>query len=357
MNKINTQLDAKISGFMPTEYSFGSTFLDIESFEPFDVGAVKIERRDDWLCRISQAGHIDQVTKRRVERAWLGEKLHPRKNARDNISERRLLNAISNYPFVASVKVVGHAYQAGKEQALAASKLVIAAVSLFWQRPYEVLTRSYFSHDRGAWVESTLSFRENMPLSFSVTHHGTPTGPKLSGQDWKNIVDQHELFLSTIAEVVDLLLRDTKSSSGRTQVLNAVLQSLLWLHHACTEENAIASMVGISAALDALSGGKKARGIVAVVNARLGISGETALYEHGPTLNAFVNDMFNQGRSRLVHGTSDKIGHDWSTTWGLAESLARHTLYACITWISENPEVNSIDHLKKSSQISGDSTK
>ncbi|KZB50807.1 hypothetical protein [Thalassospira xiamenensis] len=336
LDNLRAELNTLLDSMKPSEFYFGSTFLNISKFNALSIGGVTIEDRGDWLSRMAENGHIDSISKLRIKRAWSGRKLKPRNDKLANILENRLLQALENKPYVFSVAVDGHAREAGKEQAIAASRLAMTGVSLLWRMPSQILTKCHLSHDRGPWTEFILASRESSPISYGIRKHGIQTGLKLSAEEWNNLLERNVSFLNAVSEVINFLLNNNSEIVNRGRLLNTLLQAMFWFYYACKEDNPTTAMVGFSAALDALSGGKKANGILAVLEARLGMSSSDIIYDQGPSLNEFVKYLYSQGRSRIVHGTSDKMGHDWSTTRGTAESLTRHALYACLDWVGGN---------------------
>ena len=57
-------------------------------------------------------------------------------------------------------------------------------------------------------------------------------------------------------------------------------------------------------------------------------------------MKAAVDQIYSDGRSRTIHGTNTKLGHDWSGTKSLSEQFARLCLLACIDWAAANPTSN-----------------
>jgi hypothetical protein len=95
-------------------------------------------------------------------------------------------------------------------------------------------------------------------------------------------------------------------------------------------------IVKFSASMDALAVGTEDRGIRRVINARLKIKDETPIRPAGPTMKQVIDQIYKPGRSRTIHGTTDKLGHDWTVTRGLAEQWARLCLVSCIEWVGNN---------------------
>ena len=68
---------------------------------------------------------------------------------------------------------------------------------------------------------------------------------------------------------------------------------------------------------------------------------------NGPSFSSVIDELYSQGRSRLIHGNSDRIGHDWQDQRGLAESLARITLILCLHWAADHPNLDDPKLLTK----------
>jgi hypothetical protein len=122
--------------------------------------------------------------------------------------------------------------------------------------------------------------------------------------------------------------------------MNTLVQALLWFHEGCRETVSLMAIVKFSSSLDALASGGKARGIREVITARVGITDDKALWFEGPTMKQAVDEIYSEGRSRTVHGTNMKIGHDWTSTRSSAEQLARLCLIMCIDWAANNTSSN-----------------
>lgn len=99
-------------------------------------------------------------------------------------------------------------------------------------------------------------------------------------------------------------------------------------------------IVTFSATLDALACGGKSGGIKRLITAKLELQETTPIHPGGPTMNAAVDRIYCEGRSRTIHGTNTKLGHDWSGTKSLSEEFTRLCLRACVDWVAANPVSN-----------------
>lgn len=108
----------------------------------------------------------------------------------------------------------------------------------------------------------------------------------------------------------------------------------------CREKDTLIAIVKYAACLDALACGAKASGIQMLISKQLGIAKGKSLFKHDSrSMKEVVEDIYNAGRSRTIHGTNDKLGHDWSTTQTQAEILARHCLVMCLGEVAVDPSM------------------
>jgi HipA-like protein len=142
-----------------------------------------------------------------------------------------------------------------------------------------------------------------------------------------------------IREVIEFWLSPDGKVS-RPALMNQFVQSLIWFHEACREPIPMIATTKFMAALDALACGGKAKGIKALITARFRVAESDPIRADGPSFSKVIDDLYSQGRSRLIHGSSDRIGHDWHQEHGLAESLARLALIACLHWAADHENLD-----------------
>lgn len=333
---LNSQVHELISSLGPAEYSFGTTFLKVVGLTPFSIGPVTFEPRDLWLTRKLSDGTITATMHRRIARAWNGAKPRPRRRNIDNMREQDIMDAIGGCPFVCSVKVDGLSSEAGREIALSAARLGLACVSLIWTQPSQALRGMNLRIDGGLRSERILRFVPGKIVLQGSRLRGMPHGPSITSSDWSKVLSDEMEFFSAAGEVLSYFA-SSDGNVARPNLMNTLTQSLLWFHEGCRESNDLLAIVDFAASLDALGGGKKAKAILAVLEARLGVKADDAIYKGGPPLKSVIDTIYSDGRSRAVHGTSDKIGHDWTRTRSHAEALARLALFASLNWVGANP--------------------
>ena len=329
------------------EYTFVCSLFDCKAIEPFCFGPVLFEHRDDWLARKYKESKVTIVTKRRINNFWTGKILRKRKTSAEAFLEEIITDAIGSYQFVCTVKTDRLGSEAGREKALTAARLAITGISLlFPQFPSKTLKGVYLPYDRQPQKQVALSFSSNVPPSTQQRWSLLPCGPKIQPNQWSQALTEYKDIIEVIGELLAYVL-DSKGSFARPQLMSTFLHSLLWFHEGCYENINTIAVVKFSSALDALSGGKKAKGIRQIFHARLGLAPEKKITSDGKTLRQWINEIYGEGRSRTVHGTNDKLSQDWARTRNVAEHLAWSCLLACLEWAARNPTANDPALMRK----------
>ncbi|MBF0252052.1 MAG: hypothetical protein HQL35_15645 [Alphaproteobacteria bacterium] len=335
LTEIKTELSKHVSGYGVREFTFGCTLFGNPEITPFAIGPVCFEPRIDWLTRKSSEGAISATTRRRVEQAWSGKPTRKRKPSADSICETDILESIGSCPFVCSITTSGLAAEAGREKALTAARLAIAAIALLWATPSRALEGMNLLFDRRIHHQKTLTFVPGkIVLAGSRLSH-MPHGPWLKEGQWETEFAKYTDHFLVVGQILNYVI-DATGNAARPKMMNALAQALLWFHEGSREIVALMAIVKYSAALDALACGGKSGGIRRLVNARLGIQDSHLIRPNGPTLKQAVVEIYSDGRSRTIHGTNEKLGYDWSGTRSLSEQFSRLCLLACIEWAAQN---------------------
>jgi hypothetical protein len=328
-------LSAGTIGGQECEYALPCTLFGNFEIEPFSIGSVLFEPREKWLERKAADEAIPQAIADRVARRWRGESFERVSDNLSHLREESIINAFGRCSFVCSINTSGYASEAGKDRALTAARLALTMIALLWPTPSKTLEGFNLLHDRSVRIQSVLSFIPGKVSLPGSKLSQMPHGPTLKRGEWENEVATRAPYFGVCGEVLDFMLSPT-GAVARPNLMNTLAQSLIWFHEACRESVGLMAVVNFAAAMDALACGHKSNGILALINARLGIAVSAPVYANGPTLRAAIETIYSEGRSRAIHGVSQKIGHDWTSTRNLAEQLARLSLSASLIWAASN---------------------
>lgn len=337
LSEVQANVTKHVAQHGPRESSFGCTLFGNPGVKPFAIGPVRFEPRLAWLERKNLSGEVSKKTRRRIEQAWSGKKLKKRKPSSDSIVEQNILDVIDSCPFVCSVETVGLGPEAARQRSLTAARLALAAIALLWATPSRALEGMNLVYDRRIHRQMALTFIPGKTVLAGSNLSHSPHGPWLQDGEWEALFAQNSSYFSGVAEVLHFVV-DPVRGQARPDLLNALAQALLWFHEGCRENVTLMAIVKFSATLDALACGGKSGGIKRLITARLGLQEMSPIRPDGPTLKSAVDEIYSEGRSRTIHGTNTKLGHDWSGTKSLSEQFARLCLRSCIDWASANPQ-------------------
>jgi hypothetical protein len=347
LKKLEDALNGIVANLDSREYAFGTTLFSNSDVSPFTIGPVTFEPREVWLDRKAAEGDVTLVIQRRVKRIWAEIRVGSRKNNREKLRESDILKAIGPCQYVCTVKLSSaFATEAALETALTAARLALACAALAFEAPSETLRGFNLHYDGPIHTQSALVFVPGKITLSGSRLSRRPTGPFIRAKDWQAELTRLADTFAACGEVLNNLV-DPARSTSRPELLEALLQALIWFEKGCREVGDLIATVGFAASLDALGKGTKTNGILTMLEARLGIKRRDAVSPQGPTFQSVIETIYSEGRSRTIHGTSQKIGYDWASTRATAEQLARYALVASFDHVARTPSATRTDDLKK----------
>jgi hypothetical protein len=343
---LEQRLETQLATTSQREHVFGASLFANEGIPPFCIGPVTIEPRSDWLARKRLDGGISPATGRRLLKVWSGGKVGPRKPSLEATHERDILDAIGGAAYVISVDVSGYLSGAGIDAAATGARLALACIGLLWSDPANAMRGFRLRYDPPAHRRVALSFVPGRLALASRTRNGLPFGPDVELAEWQTqLANSHAVF-SAAGEAITYLI-SPDDAAPRANLMSTLSQALLWFNAGCREESDAFAVVNFAACLDALSEGQGTRGIGQLLEARLGIQMTNPINSGGATFRATVELIYKEGRSRTVHGTSNRVGHDWSITRRLAQDLTRIALFQCLDFVGEKPDALEAAQLRQ----------
>lgn len=330
---VEQKVDAWINNIQEYEYAFGCHLHNIPDLEPLSIGPVRFEPRLKWIERMQDKGHVSNVSRSRIERSWRGNRIRKRKPSVDEVYERRILDTIGDCEFVCSVVVGSMGSEAGLQKALTAARLAMTAIALVvGSRPSSVLNAMNLIFDRQPYLQDHVAFSPTgrwTNSSWSFLPGGVTW---ITAEEWMELQSKFRSLFDCVGEAIWCFMNG-HSKAERPKTMEVIFQALLWFHEGCRESINSMAIVKFFSSMEALSRGKRIKGIKRLMQARLNIIDEKQLY-------ADVKNLYNKGRSETVHGKNDRLGHNWSDSRNLSEILARECLIGCLRWAAENRETD-----------------
>lgn len=337
--KLRQELATTDWNYNKRTFLFGCSLLEHHDIPPFTIGPVTVWKREKWLDNALANGRVSKISHQRLLARWSGKSMKRRKLSRDSANEHAVADAIGGASYVCTVETDGIFGEVAKEKAVMAARFALLGVALMWARPTKAMAELNLVFD-GLPYRQTYAFVQGRPeiLSGSKWVHSLH-GLSLFGDLWEAKIQQRSEWWTILAEAIAFWL-SPDGKVPRPNLMNQFVQALIWFHEACREPMPMIATAKFIAALDALACGGKGRGIKALIMSRWGVAENDPIRADGPSFSDAIDELYSQGRSRLIHGTSDRVGHDWQDQRCLAESLTRTTLILCLHWAADHPNLD-----------------
>lgn len=326
------------------DLTLGCHVLDGDDAYPIRIGPVRFETRKQWLRRMDEDKKLTSTTRRRLEDHWNGRTLKKRKPSLDSAREDSILRSIDACPTVCTVETDSLSAKFTREKGVLAARLAITAVALMWRPASSGLDWMNLLYDLRLPVRYTVSFGISGTMG-SFASSQAPHGRIVNNEiletlnQFQSLFDQIGLVLSSYVQPMRI--------NQRPNISNAIFLSLWWFHEACREPMDQIATTKFAASLDALTGGHRSRGIMQFLETRGGFKPEMTLMVDGRTTKETIKQIYSDGRSQLIHGSSDNFAHDWSDIRQTAEAVAQFCLVQAISWMEHNPNSDDLNAMRK----------
>ncbi|WP_422343412.1 hypothetical protein [Parasphingorhabdus sp.] len=339
-------LDKQIAGHnRPIDLTLGCHLIEGDEPYPLQVGPVVFETREAWRLRMLAAGKLSPTTARRLYARWSGTSPRKRKRSFDSFVEESIVDAIGECPVVCSVATDGLSGKYIQEKGLLAARLAMTAISLTWYRPSEGLRWMNLLYDRRRSHRHTVLFGSGTNVGSNSASAELPLG-RYSEPELLESLRSYRWLFEQIGEAIYGYIQPNRSMK-RPKVLNALFLSLCWYHEACRESLDQIATTKFAASMDALTGGKGVPGILSLISARLGPKPDDPLMKDGRKTKKVIAQIYNDGRSKLIHGASADFAHDWTQVRVSAEVIGRWLLVSSCDWLSKNSAVDDLNKLSE----------
>ena len=341
LKKVFLDLSQSEWNFRTRKFYFGCSFINPELNHSFRVGCVSITPREVWLKAEVETGKVSTVAYRRILAHWKGRKVRSRKNSKDYRNENEIIKMVGPCSYVMEVTVKGIFGDFAKQRAVMCAHFILGGAALIWARPSKALENMNLLYDGQPFLQSyAFQHSDSEILGGSKWVRGQ-WGQQIIDESWEEVANGRSNWWSALAEILEHIA-SPKPGAVRQDLLSRFAQALKWFEEACREQGDMGAVAKFMATLDTLSGGRRAKGIVSFICARLNVSALDAIRPEGPTFQTHLTYLYDQGRSRIFHGSSDRFGHDWSTDRAEAETFARIGLVTGLEWLACNPDAERI---------------
>lgn len=328
------------------ELTVGCHLFEGDNAYPLRVGPVVFETREQWRKRLVARNKLSRTSARRLEAIWSGKPRQARKASADSQTEYAILKAIGECPVACTIETDGLSSKNIEEKGLLAARLAMSAISLMWERPSQGVQWMKLLYDRKLPNRHTVSFGEGKYPGSSSAKSEMPVGRWTDNELVSNLTENQWL----LDQVGEALLNYVQPGRpvDRPKAMNAIFMSLLWFHEATREPLDQIATTKFAASMDALVGGRGERAIVNLLGARLGYKPDGPLFKDGRTTKSVISKIYSNGRSRLIHGSSQDFADDWTHIRSSAEVTARLCLTTSCGWLYRNKNSDDLEGLRTS---------
>jgi hypothetical protein len=286
---------------------FPAWTLGMEKEHPFVLGPVTFMTRDRWIDSVEfPQNAIRNLRGLPEENAKWKESVKEalRKSANDvdlNGLAKPIYSAIRKCPSVLKISVNGYEKILSRKVAEIVCKSALDAVSLLFGG-------NEFFHQQALGDERLQPFGSNSILETDgyLWLPGTKSGPRVRHVDYPSVRDhlgKNAEALAAFGRILNAIL--DPSSSKHPNLSKRWATALDWMAEGSREANDAVALAKIASSLDVLACGGKFAGILGMlVHLRKVDATTTVVKGRSPrTLQQVVKDIYDNGRSQILHGT------------------------------------------------------
>jgi len=304
----------------------------------FTLGPVRIQSRLDWLDSVDFHHQLieNHANEKEKNRRWKSDMREILTNKNSDVDcgflTNSLHNAIEKSWCLVSISINGYEYSASKKYAEIIAKSALDSISLV------LGDSSYF-------FQQVLYSQALPPISTSsiVSHGGyldlpgMELGkqiPIIEPKQVNKMIDHSKNFVSHI----ELALHDAVNvvEGTHTPLYRRWFTALDWYAEGCRENNDSIALAKIATSLDVLSNGGKFGGILDMVSDILQVKdvhSQMTFKNREYSLNEVVKEIYDNGRSKILHGNQIDRMKSHCMIRELAEIITRNVLIHAVELI------------------------
>jgi hypothetical protein len=312
---------------------FPAWTLGMERDQPFQIGPVKYMTRSQWIDSVQFSDSLQEkyLNQRETNLKWkelLKDALNKTTDGcRIDGLAGALYPAIRDCPSVLKVTIVGYEKDLSRKVAEIVCKSALDSVSL-------VMGGGDFFHQQVLCNERLQPVRSSS--IFETDGHlwlpGSRIGPRFQHQSYDRITSHLSKRAGLVAAIGRILEAAVNPYAFPHPNLSKRWATALdWLAEGSRETNDAVAVAKLGTSLDVLACGGKRAGILGMLKHLTGWSDADVITtgDSPQTLSEVVRDVYDNGRSQILHGTHFDRLKSFTTQRGLGASLARLALIVC----------------------------
>ena len=312
---------------------FPAWTLGMERVSPFSLGPVTFLNRSDWIDSVDfpQYGKDHYLNQPEANHRWKEILKDALQNPNDGSSIEGLANAVYSAivgcPALVKVTVRGYEREFSRKLARLVAKTALDAISLGFGAP-ECFLQQALQDERlpPAGSDRLVETKGFLWLP------GSSLGKRITSQPPERVrqaLDDMTSIIPAFAAILDGLL--DPSSHPHPKLANRWATALDWFGEGNRESSDAIALAKLGTCLDVLCCGGKNDGIREMVIHLTGTSSETQVVRGNRprTLKQLVKDIYDHGRSQILHGTHYDRLESFAAERQYATYLARNEMIEC----------------------------
>ncbi|MFT3757650.1 hypothetical protein [Thauera sp.] len=332
--RLKTLIEDRIAK-IALEYThyFPAWTLGMERDAPFVLGPVTFLTRSDWIDSVDfpQLGKERYLNQSDANFRWkdiLKDAIQKPKDSTplDGLAGA-VYSAISECPSLVKVTVLGYERNLSRKLARLAAKTALDAISLGFGAP-ECFQQQALHEERLPPVGTNSLIETNGLLWLPGSSLGKRI-PSLSPARVKQALSDLAPIFPAFGEILGGVVNP--SGHKHPKLANRWATALDWFGEGNRESNDAIALAKLGTSLDVLSNGGKATGIGNMISHLTGTDKTTQVIRGSRprTLKGLVEDIYNGGRSKILHGTHYDRLESFAVERQQAAYLARIVLIEC----------------------------
>ncbi len=329
-----------------SEYThyFPAWTLGMERDTPFVLGPVTFLTRSDWIDSVDfpQHGKERYLNQPEINFRWkdiLKEAIQKPKDSTpiDGLAAA-VYNAISECPSLVKVTVLGYERNLSRKLARLAAKTALDAISLGLGAP-ECFQQQALQEERLPPIGTNSLIETNGLLWMPGSSLGKRF-PSLSPARVRQALSDLASILPAFGEILVGVVNP--SSHKHPKLANRWATALDWFGEGNRESSDAIALAKLGTSLDVLCNGGKAAGIANMVSHLTGAAKSAQVIggRQPRTLEELVADIYNAGRSKILHGTHYDRLESFAVERQRAAYLARIALIECAVRLQRYTEAD-----------------
>ena len=319
--------------------SFGCLLFREPLNSEFSIGPVTFLPSNSWLNCAFENGLIEETEYKNLKKFVFGSESTSDKEAREQLQDPIIFDMFRDTQMMCTVKTEGLAPELARKRSLIAARLAQTSITLLWLKPSRILGSMRVAGEHSTFMRDMIMSTPNARLGY----HSELVGLNVVNCDDITKISSYDKQLFDLSGQMIACWTSNTEYSQASELLRGLSQALFFFWSGCNDDE-LMSIVKFTASLEALSPEQNCKAVLKLTKSRLNLEGEDPVTPN-KNLKQIVKQMYNQARSRTLHGTNEKLLHDWSIVQAYSEVITRNCIVSSMKFLIKNPTATNLECL------------